>query len=153
MRTPKAVHLRIQPKPDVEANPPNSCVQQSVTVAPEGGAKFHQELPYGSAEWHAAYSTLRNGIEGMNGYVKDGAHEALTDPSRRRIHGVAAQSIFAAFILFAANLRKIEAFVRTEESIEAGVRIRPRGRRTTRSLQNWQPSTSAPEGRAQPAPG
>jgi hypothetical protein len=54
----------------------------------------------------------------MNGYVKDGAHGALADPTRRRIRGRAAQSVFGAFILFAENIRKIVAYVAQEEAIE-----------------------------------
>ena len=37
------------------------------------------------------YATLRNTIEGLNGYAKDPAHEALAQPARRRVRGIAAQ--------------------------------------------------------------
>jgi hypothetical protein len=39
------------------------------------------------------YSSIRNTNEGMNGFIKDSAYEALGDPLRRRIHGRAAQTI------------------------------------------------------------
>ena len=69
--------LRILLSAQLTASPPPSCTQQSVTIAPEAGAKHHQELLFQSAEWHTTYSLLRNTNEGMNGYVKDPAHEAL----------------------------------------------------------------------------
>lgn len=75
--------LRVNVRPDVEQHPPSICRQQSLTLPPEAGAKFAQDLLYGSHEWHATYATLRNSIEGFNGYVKDGAREALDDPERR----------------------------------------------------------------------
>jgi hypothetical protein len=50
---------------------------------------------------------LRNTIEGLNGYAKDPAHEALAQAARRRVRGIAAQSVFAALLLMAANIRKI----------------------------------------------
>ena len=43
----------------------------------------------------------------MNGFIKDGAREAIDDAERRRIRGVAAQSVLVAFQLLAANIRKI----------------------------------------------
>ena len=46
----------------------------------------------------------------MNGFIKDGAREAIDDAERRRIRGVAAQSVLVAFQLLAANIRKIERF-------------------------------------------
>jgi hypothetical protein len=129
--------LRILAQPDVVAHPPPICIQQSLTVPPEAGAKYVQDLLFGSEEWHDAYATLRNGIEGMNGFVKDGAHEALDDPERRRVRGVAAQSVFVAFLLAAANLRKLDAFLLEEAAVEAGaVRRLPR-RRRTRSITTW----------------
>ena len=54
---------------------------------PTAGAKFAQELHYGSDEHTAVYATLRNTIEGLNGVAKDGAYEALGDATRRRIGG------------------------------------------------------------------
>ena len=69
-----------------------------------------QDLPYGSPAWHARYAALRNTIEGLNGYAKDTAHQALAQPARRRVRGIAAQSIFTALLLMAANIRKIRAW-------------------------------------------
>ena len=57
---------------------------------------------------------------------------------------MAAQSIFVAFLLFAANLRKIEAFLQAEAAIERGsVRRLPR-RRGTRPLSDWRPTNQSP---------
>jgi hypothetical protein len=53
-------------------------------------AKLRQDRAYGTLEWEARYHALRNTIEGMNGYLKDGAREALDDSQRRRTRGVAA---------------------------------------------------------------
>ena len=66
--------------------------------------------PTAPPAWHARYATLRNTIEGLNGYVKDPAHEALAQPARRRVRGIAAQSLFTALLLTAANIRKIRAW-------------------------------------------
>ncbi len=72
----------------------------------------------------------------MNGYLKDPANEALDDPGRRRVHGVAAQSVLVAFLVVAANVRKIRTFM----SLRPGTlpRKRPR-RRTTESVSAWRP--------------
>ena len=82
----------------------------------------------------------------MNGFLKDGAREALGDPLRRRIRGVAAQSVFVALLLWAANLRKIDRFLVQAAAEAAGTACpRPRWRRT-RSLGEWlseQPPPSA----------
>ena len=74
------------------AEPPRICRQTAITIAPDIGARYRQDLPYASPAWHARYATLRNTIEGLNGYVKDPAHQALAQPGRRRVRGIAAQS-------------------------------------------------------------
>jgi hypothetical protein len=131
--------VRIRVTAAASAHPPIICSQQSVTVPPEAGAKFAQPLLYGSDEWQAAYATLRSTNEGMNGFLKDGAREALGDPQRRRIRGVAAQSVFVALLLCAANLRKIDSFLFQAAAEAAGMaRRRPR-RRRTRALDEWFP--------------
>jgi hypothetical protein len=121
---------------------PTICNQQSITLPPEAGAKFAQTLFFGSDQWQDVYATLRSSIEGMNGYVKDGAKEAIDDPERRRIRGVAPQSVFVAFQLCAANFRKIEGFLAQAMAEAAGtVRHLPK-RRRTRSLGRWLPDRS-----------
>ena len=67
------------------AEPPRLCRQTAITIAPDIGARFRQDLPYASPAWHARYATLRNTIEGLNGYAKDPAHQALAQPGRRRV--------------------------------------------------------------------
>jgi hypothetical protein len=96
----------LQPPPE----PPKICTQTAITIAPDTGARYRQDLPYGSPAWHACYATLRNTIEGLNGYAKDPAHQALAQPARRRVRGIAAQSVFTALLLIAANIRKIRAW-------------------------------------------
>ncbi len=139
--------LRIPVTAAVADLPPLICTQQSVTIPPEAGAKFAQPLLYGSDEWQAAFSTLRNTNEGMNGYLKDQAREALGDPQRRRIRGVAAQSVFVSLLLCAANLRKIAGFLARAAAEAAGKLHRRIRRRRTRSIGEWlpeQPSPTAP---------
>jgi hypothetical protein len=96
----------LQPPPE----PPRICRQTAITIAPDTGARYRQDLPYGSPAWHRSYATLRNTIEGLNGLIKDPAHEALAQPARRRVRGIAAQSVFTALLLMAANIRKIRAW-------------------------------------------
>jgi hypothetical protein len=90
--------------------PPKICRQTAITIAPDVGARYRQDLPYASPAWQARYATLRNTIEGLNGYAKDPAHQALAQPGRRRVRGIAACSLFTALLLIAANIRKIRAW-------------------------------------------
>ncbi len=95
---------------DAPSCPAKICSAASVTIAPDVGVRHRQELAFGSRAWAKRYATLRNTIEGLNGYIKDPAHESLAAPGRRRVRGIAAQSIFVAILTMAANLRKIKAF-------------------------------------------
>ncbi len=117
--------------------PPRLCRQTTITIAPDVGARYRQDLPYGSPAWHARYATLRNTIEGLNGYAKDPAHEALAQPARRRVRGIAAQSIFTALLLIAANIRKIRAWRALTPRDKASTTRRARRRRT--SLRDYLP--------------
>ena len=116
---------------------PRLCRQTAITIAPGIGARYRQDLPYGSPAWHARYATLRNTIEGLNGYVKDPAHQALAQPGRRRVRGIAAQSIFTALLLIAANIRKIRAWRALTASGKA--RTTRRARRRRASLTDYLP--------------
>ena len=143
--------LHIPVAGDLAAAPPKSCTQQSVTVPPSAGAKFQQELVFESREWKFAYNSLRNTNEGMNGYSKDPAHEALDDPGRRRIHGVAAQSLFVALLVVAANVRKIRSFVAGTATGRSNKPRRPRRRKTT-PITQWRPTAAAASGSSDPDP-
>ena len=116
---------------------PGLCRQTAITIAPDVGARYRQDLPYGSPAWHARYATLRNTIEGLNGYAKDPAHQALAAPARRRVRGIAAQSIFTALLLMAANIRKIRAWRALTTRDQARITRRARRRRT--SLRDYLP--------------
>ena len=133
------VRTRIPVTDLLAAHPPKICTQGSITLPPDAGAKFRQMFGHETDEWHRAYATLRNSNEGMNGFIKDDAREAVDDPERRRIRGVAAQSILVAFQLFSANIRKINEFLTRKASGEKKFR-KLRTRRRTRSLTTWTPA-------------
>jgi hypothetical protein len=117
--------------------PPKICTQTAITIAPGTGARYRQDLPYGTPTWHARYATLRNTIEGLNGYAKDPAHQALGQPGRRRVRGIAAQSLFTALLLMAANIRKIRAWRTLTASSKAATAQRAHRRRA--SLRDYLP--------------
>ena len=117
--------------------PPKICTQTAITIAPGTGARYRQDLPYGTPARQARYATLRNTIEGLNGYAKDPAHQALAQPARRRVRGIAACSLFTALLLIAVNIRKIRAW----RALTAGdkTRIARRARRRRTSLRDYLP--------------
>jgi hypothetical protein len=117
--------------------PPKICRQTAITIPPDAGARYRQDLPYGSPAWHSRYAALRNTIEGLNGYAKDPAHQALGQPGRRRVRGIAAQSVFTALLLTAANIRKIRAWRELTSDDKAAIARRARRRRT--SLRDYLP--------------
>ena len=77
-RSPRDGRAKVfQPPPE----PPRICTQTAVTIAPDTGARYRQDLPYGSPARRKSYATLRNTIEGLNGLIKDPAHQALAQPA------------------------------------------------------------------------
>jgi hypothetical protein len=133
-RSPRDGRAKVlRPPPE----PPRICTQAAITIAPDTGARYRQDLPYGSPAWHTTYATLRNTIEGLNGLIKDPAHEALAQPARRRVRGIAAQSVFTALLLMAANIRKIRAWRALTARDKARITRRARRRRT--SLRDYLP--------------
>jgi hypothetical protein len=123
---------------DPPADPPRICRQTAITIAPDTGARHRQDLAFGSETWARRYATLRNTIEGLNGFVKDPAHEALSQPARRRVRGIAACALFSALLLMAANLRKIRAWRAQAADSKASTSSR-RARRRRTSLRDHLP--------------
>jgi len=68
---------------DPPAEPPKVCAQTAITIDPDIGGRHRQTLPFASEKWARRYATLRNTIEGFNGFLKDPAHEAHAQPARR----------------------------------------------------------------------
>ncbi len=62
---------------------------------------------------------------------------ALAQPARRRVRGIAAQSIFTALLLTAANIRKIRAWRELTPDEKKPIARRARRRRT--SLRDYLP--------------
>ena len=118
--------------------PPKVCTQSAVTVAPDVGARHRQDLAFGTGEWARTYATYRNTIEGLNGYVKDPAHEALAEAGRRRVRGIAAQSVFVTLLLMASNFRKAAAW-RALVAEGRAEKLAERARRRRVSLANYRP--------------
>ena len=75
--------------------------------------------------------------KGLNGYAKDPAHQALAQPGRRRVRGIAACSLFTALLLMAANIRKIRTWRALTASGKAATAHRARRRRA--SLRDYLP--------------
>ena len=89
---------------------PGTCRQNSVTVTKTDGAKYRQAMPVGDKHTDI-YNRLRQSQECFHGFAKDEAKEALGTPGRRLCKRGAAQQLCAAFLIAAANLRKIASFM------------------------------------------
>jgi hypothetical protein len=124
------------------ADPPKICTQSAITIAPDIGARHRQDLAFGSPQWARTYATYRNTIEGTNGYVKDTAHQSLASPGRRRVRGIAAQSLFVGLLLMAANFRKTAAY---RDLVQAGDahKVVARARRRRISIAEYRPPPPA----------
>jgi len=96
----------------VGSDKPLICAQEAVTFPVAAGAKFSQELRHGSIDWQTRYGLMRNTNEGFSGTAKDGAYAGLGQATRRRKRGVAAQSLLCAVLLYAENIRRIDAFLK-----------------------------------------
>lgn len=138
---------RIVPGKNIDSlHMPKVCAAQTITISTRRGAKYAQspDLTYGTPEHSRIYNALRQSQEGIHGFAKDDAKEALGSSGRRRVQGKAAQSIFAGFILAAANLRKIRTFLREAELDDAG-RLHVRRPEWTRARSENPPGAAPPE--------
>jgi hypothetical protein len=129
-----AVRDRIVPDPRKTMNGvlPTSCSTDTQTLDMEKHpdyAKFAQDLQFGTDLHTDTYNTLRQSQEGMHGFSKDDAKEALATPGLRRVHGIAANSFFAAVLLAAAGIRKVNTFTRLHKVDQDGHWYLPRRKR------------------------
>jgi hypothetical protein len=113
---------RVDERPQIfpTHEPLGVCRSNTVTLRPEDGARFRQAIPFGTDQHHATYTRLRQSQEGLHGFVKDEAYEALGAPTRRRKRGKAAQTLYAAFLFAAAGVRKIRVFLQRAVTLPDG---------------------------------
>lgn len=149
-RRARPAALVITPDHDLLSNPPAICVRDTVTFPVTAGAKLLQDLRYQSPEWRDAYAHPRSSIEGMHGNVKSGSHESLGDSQRRRLRGVAAQSILVAALLFSLNVRLIKTFQATALLNTNGELQKPRSRPNGSSLADFRPTPGYEPSRTDP---
>jgi hypothetical protein len=98
---------------DVHAHRPEDekVKETSEQRAQRAVARFKQDIRFGTDEHTDTYNALRQSQEGFHGFLKDEAYEALGSPGKRRVKGLAAQSLFAAVLLAAAGVRKVRRFL------------------------------------------
>lgn len=120
------LRLDISPSKDLLNQPPAVCRQDTITIQPIEGSKYRQALRFGSPEHTRVYHLLRETQEGLHGFAKDESKEALGAASRRRVRGLAANSIVASTLLAAAGIRKVASFLDHAVPDERGVLCVPR---------------------------
>lgn len=96
-------------------HPDRICTSTSIHVKRTHLPKFRQDMIYLSDAWFLLYRSGRNFIEGYNAYVKDGTKSALGNPEKRKARGYAKQYVMVTTLLFASNLRLIEAHIRKQQ--------------------------------------
>ena len=105
---------------------PKVCSGSSISIPRETLARYRQPLVFGGNNHAAVYRAARNAQEGLHGFAKDDAHEAIGNPGLRRRRGLAAQSLYAAIGLAAAGIRKIVSFLQNMEQDDDGRWFVPR---------------------------
>ena len=117
---------------------PQCCKQVTITVTPEFFSSYMQPLTFGSDEHIQMYGHGRNCVETFNAYVKDESKQALGTQNRRRLRGYTAQTLMAAFLVAAANVRKIYMFMKQRRLDSTAFLADPKKKREKRRKSNIQ---------------
>lgn len=117
---------------DVPKRLPDVCTTTRVTIDRVEGAKYRQELQYGSDKHHGIYTVLRETVEGANGTAKRCIEQDLESTPRRPGRGIAAVHMYTALILFSENLRRIQRFAVAAEAADDGSVVVKNPRKTPR---------------------
>tara|TARA_R110002051_G_scaffold325547_1_gene428754 strand:- start:280 stop:2193 length:1914 start_codon:yes stop_codon:yes gene_type:complete len=109
---------------DIPAELDRICKQHSVSFEHAEIQKRAQGLVYGTEKWETFHQYARNGIESLNAQIKTGGTSDIQTASRRRTRGIAAASIFSAFLLVQHNLTRIASFLKKEFEEHAQILVR-----------------------------
>ncbi len=105
---------------EVKGNPPAPCRTEVIRASARHDHLAHrQALPYGPRAWRDTYRRLRQSQEGFHGFAKDDAHQAIANAGRRRIRGLAGNTILLTLLVTAASIRKVARFL--EEARDQGL--------------------------------
>lgn len=106
----------------------------TVTVQPnELFPRYHQDMQFGTREWGELFGVARQSIESMNYQLKNASKGNARAGERRRVRGLAAQTLFVAALAVGVNLRKIEMWLAAEPPVlDSRERGRPLERRRDR---------------------
>lgn len=129
-------------------HPDKVCTQQSITISPTPGAKWRQDIQYGTDAWQTEMGK-RNGIESFNAGLKRTQYGALDSPGNRQVRGRTAAFAFTAMIVVAENLRLIDNFVADQGQVPA---LKPRTKRRRDLPGGWGEESPLRQQRAGPAP-
>ena len=106
--------------------PDKICTQSSVTFKSTDNSDKTQDMPYGTEEHAITYTRDRNTNEGFHAFMRETGYEAISNSSRRRIRGLAAQQFITTLLFVSANIRKIAAFLHDEKVRNASTSPRPK---------------------------
>ena len=139
------------------SNPDKACTNASSVTLPiapnpkkppdDTRAKYYQELRYKTSSWRAMYATLRNTVEGANGYNKDPNWCDIEEAGRRRIRSFAGQAFLLACQILGSNIRKIETFMLKRLSTPSPTPVlssKPRRHQTTPDVTRYRAEPIGP---------
>jgi len=124
------------------SHPDRICTQHSVHFPATAGAKFLQDIRFGTEVWSKLYSRARNFIESTNAFLKDEGMNAMGAAGRRRVRGHSKQFLIVSMLIFAANLRRMNTYKWEQLNIVEAPKIR---RRDRLSDYRWTPQAKHPD--------
>ena len=127
-------------------HPDKVCTQKSITIGPSPGAKWRQDIQYGTEAWRREMGR-RNEAEHFNADLKSAIQGALDSAGRRQVKGRTAATVFTAITIVAENVRRIDVFVAIQAKPKAS---KPRSKRRRDRPGSW--GEESPLRRKQPGP-
>ncbi len=127
-------------------HPDKVCTQKSITIGPSPGAKWRQDLQYGTEAWRREMGR-RNEAEHFNADLKSAIQGALDSAGRRQVKGRTAATVFTAITIVAENVRRLDVHLARSAVPKTP---KPRSKRRRDQPGSW--GEESPLRRKQPGP-